>query len=468
MRWALQPNPRRGKNTVKIRFLFALWIAKACALALRIFAPSRGTNLSGAIACRLCPRFVSQFSGIDLEKTIFLTGTNGKSTTNNMVVHALRCANKKVATNLAGANLLAGVATALLRDATALGRVRAEYVVMETDERFLPIIHAQLPARHLCITNLQKDQVQRNGDPDTIVRKIKSVIDHEHTTLYLNNEEPRSSALAPLGRKAVFYGVARNELSFCKHGEFDVAVPCPVCAGRIAFSHYNIDNIGPFACASCAHKSQEQPDVLLRDIDFDSKTFTCGETVFQMNYTAAHFLYSYAPCIAVCRAMGIGDETLQQAFASFTNIGGRMETIAYRQKRIQYIRMKQENPETVQSALNDIARDKTQKVFLLGLDELQDFWPHYCNTFYAFDCNFEGLVQSGVERYICFSKTVAYDTANRLIYAGADPQRITILPTDEVAPVFEALASCESDNAYLITWLKKYHDMEQYAKAVKA
>ena len=48
----------------------------------------------------------------------------------------------------------------------------------------------------------------------------------------------------------------------------------------------------------------------------------------------------------------------------------------------------------------------------MGLYEIKDFPPAYTNTFYFFDCDFKKCVSDLVEEYVCFSKTVAYDTAN--------------------------------------------------------
>ena len=74
--------------------------------------------------------------------------------------------------------------------------------MLEIDERSFPLIRKQLPGRHMGITNLQKDQVQRNGDPDFILRKFQNSIGKD-MTLYLNNEEPRSRSLD------VFVGAAK-------------------------------------------------------------------------------------------------------------------------------------------------------------------------------------------------------------------------------------------------------------------
>ena len=141
-----------------------------------------------------------------------------------------------------------------------------------------------------------------------------------------------------------------------------------------------------------------------------------------------------------------------------------METFTHAGKRIRYTRIKQENPETLQNALDTIANDNTSKVFVIGPAVVDDIVPHYSNTFYTFDCNFEPLLQSGIERCICFGSTISYDMANRLRYAGVPDRNIEVLDTDDDDKVLDAIAAVESDNIYLITWLKKYEQLRVRAK----
>ena len=80
----------------KLRFLFALFVGKFICAVVNIIAKDRGTNIAGIYACKIQKDFISHFTGIDYNKVFFITGTNGKSTTNNMVVHTLRNSGKKV------------------------------------------------------------------------------------------------------------------------------------------------------------------------------------------------------------------------------------------------------------------------------------------------------------------------------------------------------------------------------------
>ena len=95
----------------------------------------------------------------------------------------------------------------------------------------------------------------------------------------------------------------------------------------------------------------------------------------------------------------------------------------------------------------------------MGLEELRDFDPYYTNTFYSFDVDFESLKMNNIIHYICFSEAVAYDTANRMIYAGIDTDDISILPNDSDKDILSELDKFDCDNVYLITWLKKYHEL---------
>ena len=446
-----------------MRFRFALLAAKFTAWAINIVAKGRGTNLPGKIALKFDPDFISHIKGLDPDKTIFVTGTNGKSTTTNLMAHVFKKAGFRVAVNLEGANLIGGVVVSLLKNCSLSGQLNADVVLMETDERFLPIIHKQLPAKHLCITNVQKDQVQRNGEPEIIRRKILSVIS-EDMTVYVNGDEPNALSLGEKAGRCVKYGVDRNKSSFDKKNDFfSVTAPCPICHEAIVYDHYNIDNIGSFHCPSCGFGAAAN-DYLATEIDFDAKTFHVGDKVYDFKYSTPYFLYCYIAALTVASEFGASSDVISEAFADFALQGGRMETVKVGTKEIKYLRMKQENPETVQSALNVIADDPTPKIFLLGLDELVDFDPHYTNTFYTFDCDFRRLIASGIERCICFSGTVAYDAGLRMLYDGFAEEKLTVLPTNDDKTIIDELEKYDCDNVYLITWLHKYEALAEYVK----
>ncbi len=444
-----------------MKFYIALWFAKIINVAINILDKKRGSNFSGEKAMKIDPHMVSHFKGIDYSKVLFITGTNGKSTTTNLVTHIFRSSGKKVVANLEGANLIYGIATALSKASTLTGHIKADYIIFETDERFLPIIHKQLPARNILITNLQKDQVQRNGDPDFIYRKLSGILKGD-IRLFLNNEEPRSKSFDSTGCDIITYSVARHSESFEKGPSFPT-MACPKCKHKIVFDYYNNDGVGKFHCSNCGHSSSEKADYTVTDVDFGSQSFKLDDVSFNMPYDTPYMCYNYAGALAVADTLGgISPEEASKAFKKFKNIGGRYEILRYKNKTIKYMRIKQENPETLQTSINVMAADPKQKMFCLGLAPITDILPYYTNTFYSFDCDFSGLINSNVEKYFCFSDHVCYDTANRLIYAGVDPEKITIKETDDIEAIFEEIEKAETDNIYIITLLKNFYSMEKY------
>ena len=433
-----------------MRFILTLWIVKFVAFAVNLIDKKRGTNYSGKIAVKLMPDFVGRFRKIDYDKVYFISGTNGKSTTTNLLYHTLTSAGKTVACNTEGANMMGGVATTLIKNSTLFGRLNKEYLVLEIDERSFPLIRRVLPGRNLGLTNLQKDQVQRNGDPDFILRKIRSALSDD-MTLFLNNEEPRSRSLEDYAGNSVYFSVAQNKKSYTCDDFYNVTLPCPKCAHPITYRHYNLANIGSFACTRCDYASKETADVLITDVDFAANTFTCSGSAWTVNYNNPFYIYNFAMCIAVCQQIGLSDEQIQTGFRSFKNPASHADIIHFHGKEIHYLRGKQENPEALQSQLDIIAADKRTKAVFVGMYRITDFQPHYGGSFYFFDCDFAKVVNSGVAHYVAFSATVANDIASRMILAGAKAEQVTVFDTNDVPTIFSILDQIDTEVVYVLT-----------------
>ncbi len=444
-----------------MRFLLTLWLSKLAAFFVHLVKRNRGTISSGWLATRLMPDFVAHFRGIDCDKVVFITGTNGKSTTTNMVYRTLLSAGRTAACNTEGANMMTGVATVLIKNSTWGGRFNREFLVLEADERSLPGIRRVLPGRHVAVTNLEKDQDQRNGDPDLIYRKLEGAVGPD-VTLYLNNEEPRSSALAQRAGQAVFFSVAENDRAFAWHDSYAVTLPCPLCGHPIRFERHNLAGIGPFRCTRCGHASGSAPQVLLTDVDYDAGTFRCGGRQFSVSYTDPFYLYNFALVMAVGRNLGLTEDELAAAFRAFENPVSHDQVFHLRGKEIRYLQGKQENPEALQSELDVIARDPRRKAVAVGMYKVTDFQPHYAGSFYFFDCDFAAIAQGDVAAYVAFSETVCYDLAARMIYAGAPEDKVTALDTDDPGPVLELLEKTDAPVIYILTNTKHFGLISDY------
>ncbi len=446
-----------------MRFIITLWIAKLAAVTVNLIDKKRGSNYAGKIAVKLMPNFIANFKKIDHSKVYFISGTNGKSTTTNLLAHTLVCAGKSVACNTEGANMMGGVATTLIKNSTLFGTFNKEFLVLEIDERSFPGIVKLLPGRNLALTNLQKDQVQRNGDPDFILRKFKSAID-DGMTLFLNNEEPRSRSLEDCAGSTVYFSVSQNDKSYKNDDPYTVTLPCPKCYHPIAYDHYNLANIGRFHCTKCEYGARADADVTISAIDYENNTFTCGGVTWTVPYTMPFYIYNFAMCIAIGRRIGLTDEELQRGFESFKNPAAHMDVIHFHGKEIHYLRGKQENPEALQSQLDMIAADKRQKAVYVGMYQITDFYPYYGGSFYLFDCDFESVAKSNVEHYVAFSTTVANDIASRMILAGADRDCVTVFDTNHVPTIFSTLDKIDAKVVYILTNTKHAPEIKAYFK----
>ena len=450
-------------------------IGKLGSMAIRLIDKNRGTNWAGEKAMSFDPQLLSHLSGIDPDKVLFITGTNGKSTVNNLINHILRYHGFKVVSNVEGANLITGVATAMVKSSSLSGDVSADFYIFETDERYLHQIREQLPCNNLLITNLQKDQVQRNGDPDFIYRKISRVVDKFGMRLFLNGDEPRSCSMAERATEAVFYGCEKHSQAFRKDDTF-VTLPCPKCHSRIRIDYFNNDGMGGFCCERCGYTNnngtagdgERDADYKVTDADFENKTLRVNGVEFPMPYDLPYMLYNYAAATAVCKELaGITEEQSAEALKSFKLLGGRIDSIEYKGKHINYMRFKQENPETLQNFINMIARDKEEKVVVIGFGTINDFEPHYINSFYAFDCDYSGLIESNVKQYIFVTDTIAYDAANSFIYGGVDPAKVKVLPTSDEREILQEILLCGCDNVYLTIELHRFEHMKEFAQKGK-
>ncbi len=445
-----------------MKFYIALWVGKFINFLINIIDKRRGSNLSGEKAIKIDPDMIAHFKGTDTEKMLFITGTNGKSTTNNLVNHIFTGNGFKVISNLEGANLMAGVATALIKNSNISGRVKADYFIFEVDERFLPSIHKLLPAKNIMVTNLQKDQVHRNGDPDFIYRKILPVIKKD-VRLFVNGDEPRSRSFSSFNSNIITFGVEKHSESFTKDDTFPT-MPCPVCKSRIEFEYYNNDGMGSFNCTECGLKSGDT-DYTVNNADFNEKKFFISGVEFPMPYNIPYMLYNYAAAVAAAKEIGhITVESASESFRTFKNVGGRYEVLRFEDKTIKYLRIKQENPETLQTSINIITSDDSPKMVCIGPGHIPDSVPSYTNTFYMFDCDFSRLARSNVEKFLFFTKYVCYDAANRLIYEGVSPDRIQIIEGEDATDILNAIHDVKTDNIYLITWIHTFDDMQKQAK----
>lgn len=139
---------------------------------LRMFGKN-ASALPGLIVETFSPNFLERVLKPVEKKIVIITGTNGKTTTTKMVVHALRGGNERVVTNSTGSNMTRGLISALLDDMTLTGSLReTDWFVFEMDEAYAPQFTKNLSVYAVLALNVLRDQLDRYGEIDKTAQLI--------------------------------------------------------------------------------------------------------------------------------------------------------------------------------------------------------------------------------------------------------------------------------------------------------
>ena len=112
-------------------------LARFSYIVLKILGKN-ATQFPGVIAMKVCPNILRYLEVSD--KVIAITGTNGKTTTTNMIASFLTAQGIDLVANNLGSNIEGGIISALLNSTTFFGRNHKEMAVLEVDERSSPCL----------------------------------------------------------------------------------------------------------------------------------------------------------------------------------------------------------------------------------------------------------------------------------------------------------------------------------------
>jgi lipid II isoglutaminyl synthase (glutamine-hydrolysing) len=177
-----------------MRLFAALLIARIARVATRL--RGGGSAFPGWILLRLIPDVLLRTLGALPRGVVFVTGSNGKSTTTTMLASVLTEHGLRVFSNPAGGNLPQGLASAVVANCGLSGRVRADVAVLEVDEAYGPHISQLLRPDWVIITNLQVDQLNRFGEPENVYRMMKTLALRASRGVVVNQADPNLLALA--------------------------------------------------------------------------------------------------------------------------------------------------------------------------------------------------------------------------------------------------------------------------------
>src|SRR5574344_443302 len=134
---------------------FIILIAKILNFATKIIKKNSG-NLIGKIAKKMNKNIIAYFK-INCP-VIAVTATNGKTTTNNCIRYIIEKNGKKVVSNYEGNNMETGIITTLIKNSDFSGKIDADYITLEVDESYVPIIFSKIRLDTLVVLDFFRDQ----------------------------------------------------------------------------------------------------------------------------------------------------------------------------------------------------------------------------------------------------------------------------------------------------------------------
>ena len=356
---------------MNIRRIAAVWAAKAAGFACKKMG-RQGVTWVGKIALKIYPPILKELAG-EVRKGIFtVCGTNGKTTTNNMLCAALEAEGQKVICNHTGSNMLNGVVAAFVLAAGLNGHIDADYACIEADEASTKYIFPEIHPDYMVLTNLFRDQLDRYGEIDITMDILESMIRTlPQMRLIVNGDDALSAYLAmDTGNPCTFYGISRqvmkNETNEIREGRF-----CKKCGARLEYSFYHYSQLGDYLCPKCGFKRPD-PDFDAYDVQVgDRLAFRVEDRLLSANYKGFYNVYNILAAYAGVRTAGFSGEHFNDMLRKFNPENGRMEQFRIQGAGVTLNLAK--NPAGFNQNISAVMQDKSPKDVIIAInDNAQD------------------------------------------------------------------------------------------------
>lgn len=457
--------PRRSP-----RFMVALAAAKATQTALRI-AKRKGGQLPGVVAEAVCPDFLARSSKPG--RSIFVTGTNGKTTTTNLIDDLLVDNGFDPIVNRAGSNIANGVESALIEDARLTGSLRRGLASIELDELSCRTVLPYLTPDLMLVTNLYQDNFLRDATPEFIFDVISRYVPAQ-THLVLNADDLISCRLAPQATRRTYYSLGEAGIEFARAegGAGDDMPCCPKCGGRMRYRGHTLLHLGRATCESCGF-TNPPADYEVTCIDQEAGTMTVRENrpdgtatdgngvsaaapehAYRITAFGIPNLYNLLAAIATLREFGIPAEDLARSLNGRVGISA----IRYTEERVGGKELvtcsaKTYNGTGATASLRAIQARQGRKALILVLNDFLSKDPmktEFCGWYYLIDG--APLADDAVRQIIVFGYPEQEENSRemelRLRLAGVPADRIAFAHSTREAG--DAVDLGEVDSVYAL------------------
>ena len=379
-----------------------LFLAVLVGKAIRIVAKLRGggSAIPGRIAMVIEPKLLKKTLGSLKHGVIFVSGSNGKSTTTALITGTLSSQGLKVFSNPSGGNMPQGIGSAVIGQASLTGKLDADVAVLEVDEAYGEVLAPFIAPSFVVLTNIQIDQLNRFFEPDRVYQMLRSAAASATSGVVINGSDANLVDIGLELKGKNVSQVAVSNKALAKWPDGALAAP--------RFGKAMVDNSLPISVTVVDEIEG------LATLELHGKT-----SMVQLPGKGLHFAIDTALAFSVAeRILGNSFEIdkASKAISGQATVYGRGEVASYQGVELQILMMK--NPSSMRATL--VAMDEPETKIWIAMDEGTP------DPSWIYDID---LSRIGHVRMVSGSR--AWHFATRLAYAGIKAE--DVLPDSKQA-----------------------------------
>jgi UDP-N-acetylmuramyl tripeptide synthase len=370
------------------------------------------------------PKLLQKTLGSLKHGVIFVSGSNGKSTTTALISGTLSSQGLKVFSNPSGGNMPQGIGSAVIGQASLTGKLDADVAVLEVDEAYGEVLAPFIAPSFVVLTNIQIDQLNRFFEPERVYQMLRSAAASATSGVVINGSDANLVDIGLELKGKNVYQVSVSEKALSKWPAGALAAP--------RFGKARVENSLPASVT------------VVDEIEGVATLELLGKTTsVQLPGKGLHFAIDTALAFAVAEKI-LGDsfdvEKASRAISSQETVYGRGEVASYQGVEIQILMMK--NPSSMRATL--VAMEDPETKIWIAMDEGTP------DPSWIYDID---LSRIGQVRMVSGSR--AWHFATRLAYAGIRAEEV--LPDSKQA--LAKYVSFLKENGKRGTLLTNYEQM---------
>ena len=397
-------------------------LARAAGRLSRLAGRGGGTTLPGKILATIDPEALRTLAARLPLGSALVSATNGKTTSAAIVAEILG-GRVRLAHNRAGANLVSGVASALLADRDA------ELGLFEVDEGAFPDIARRVRPQTVCLANLFRDQLDRYGELELIAERWRGAVAELPADAWVvaGADDPLVADIARGRENTLLFGlddarVAREHLPHAADSKY-----CIRCGAPLHYHAAYVGHLGSWRCVECGG-ARPPLDVVAREIElhgldhveFDLVT-PQGTRRVELALPGLYNVYNAVAAASLALVLGAGLDEIGAGIERFKAAFGRFERIAAEGRNVLLLLVK--NPAGANEVVRTLVDGAPPRVAVVALnDDIADGR----DVSWIWDVDFEPLL-AGVERIVATGER-AHELALRFVYGGLDREAVEVVP----------------------------------------